>query len=396
MDLVKRGTTEIIPEDDLARKIEKSIKTKKPLNIKLGCDPSRPDLHLGHSVVLRKLRQFQMLGHQAILIIGDFTGMIGDPSGKNKTRPSLTLEETRRNGQSYFEQATKILSAQHITMLYNSEWLAKMSFADVIQLASKYTVARMLERDDFTERYKEGEPISVHEFLYPLAQAMDSVAIHADVELGGSDQKFNLLVGRAIQKEFGQEPQVILTMPLLVGTDGTEKMSKSYDNYIGISDTPKDLYGKTLKIPDTLIYTYFELTTDVPNKDLREIKKQLDGKTENPRDVKRRLARTLVQLYYDADVARKAEEEFDRIFVDKSLPDEIEELKLKAGDGNSTISSLLVDSKLASSKSDARRLIDQGGVSIDGQRVTDFNAPLPKKPEFIIKVGKRRFLRILQ
>lgn len=396
MDLVKRGATEIIPEEDLARKIERSIKTKKPLNVKLGCDPSRPDLHLGHSVVLRKLRQFQMLGHQAILIIGDFTGMIGDPSGKNKTRPSLTLEETRRNGQSYFEQATKILSAQHITMLYNSEWLAKMSFADVIHLASKYTVARMLERDDFFQRYKAGEPISMHEFLYSLAQAMDSVAVKADVELGGSDQKFNLLVGRDIQKEFGLEPQVILTTPLLVGTDGTEKMSKSYDNYIGISDAPKDMYGKTLRIPDTLIYPYFELTTDVPNKDLKEIKIELDGGKTNPRDVKRKLARTLVTLYYDADTAQKAEEEFDRIFVDKTLPDEVEEFKLKPGNGISNISTLMVSSKLASSRSDARRLIEQGGVSVDGEKITDINAPLPTKSVFILKVGKRRFLKVLQ
>ncbi len=396
MDLIKRGAREIIPEEDLARKIEKSIKTKKPLIVKLGCDPSRPDLHLGHSVVLRKLRQFQILGHQAILIIGDFTGMIGDPTGRSKTRPSRSLEDTRRNGQSYFEQATKILSAQHITMLYNSEWLAKMNFADVIQLASKYTVARMLERDDFTQRYKAGEPISVHEFLYPLAQAMDSVAIKADIELGGSDQKFNLLVGRDIQKEFGLEPQVILTMPLLVGTDGVEKMSKSYDNYIGISDTPKDIYGKTLRIPDSLIYSYFELTTDVSNKDLQEIKKQSESGSTNPRDLKRRLARTLVELYYDADLARKAEEEFDRIFVDKTLPDEVEEYRLKSENGISNVSGLMVSSKLASSKSDARRLIEQGGVSIDGDKITDFNAPLPTKSEFVIKVGKRRFLRVLQ
>ncbi len=396
MDLAKRGATEIIPEEDLARKIEKSIKTKKPLNIKLGCDPSRPDLHLGHSVVLRKLRQFQELGHQAVLIIGDFTGMIGDPSGRNKTRPSLSLEETRRNGQSYFEQATKVLSTQHITMLYNSEWLGKMSFADVIQLASKYTVARMLERDDFFKRYKAGEPISMHEFLYSLAQAMDSVAVKADVELGGSDQKFNLLVGRDIQKEFGLEPQVILTLPLLVGTDGVEKMSKSYDNYIAFSDTPKDLYGKTLRIPDSLIYTYFELTTDVANKELKEIRKQLDDSSMNPRDLKRRLARTLVTMYYDAETAQKAEEEFDRIFVEKSIPDEVQELQLKSGNGISNISTLMVTSKLASSKSDARRLIEQGGVSIDGEKVTDFNAPLPSKPEFVLKVGKRRFLRVVK
>jgi tyrosyl-tRNA synthetase len=391
MDVIKRGVFEIIPEEDLVKKLEHSIKTKKPLNIKLGCDPSRPDLHLGHSVVLRKLRQFQNLGHQAILIIGDFTGMIGDPSGKSKTRPSLTLAETRQNGQSYFEQATKILSSQRVTMQYNSEWLNKMSFADVIRLASKYTVARMLERDDFTVRYKAGEPISVHEFLYPLAQAMDSVAIHSDVELGGTDQKFNLLVGRDIQREFGQEPQVILMMPILAGTDGIEKMSKSLDNYIGVSDTPKDIYGKTLSIPDKLIYQYFELATDVPKKELLEIKKSLDNPNTNPRDIKRTLARTFVRMYHSQEAATAAEEEFDRIFVEKSIPDDIEEFTVSAP---MTIIALMAEAKLAASKGEARRLVDQGGVSIDGERISDPNVLLPDKSEFILKVGKRRFLKV--
>ncbi|MGB2866808.1 MAG: tyrosine--tRNA ligase [Bacteroidota bacterium] len=392
MDLIKRGVSEIIPEDDLAKKLEKAIKTQKPLNVKLGCDPSRPDLHLGHSVVLRKLRQFQDLGHQAILIIGDFTGMIGDPSGKSKTRPSLTLEETRRNGQTYFEQATRILSAQHITMFYNSEWLGKMAFADVLRLASKYTVARMLERDDFTERYKAGESIGVHEFLYPLAQAMDSVAIKADIELGGTDQKFNLLVGRDIQREFGQEAQVILTMPILPGTDGVEKMSKSLDNYIGINEPPREMYGKTLRIPDPLIYSYFELATDVPNKELKDIKTKLDDKSANPRDLKRKLARTIVELYHSADAAKKAEEEFDRIFIEKSVPDEIEEYRLPSGVND--IVTLMLQSKLATSKSDARRLIEQGGVSINGEKVLDPNNSLPTESEFLVKVGKRRFMKV--
>jgi tyrosyl-tRNA synthetase len=391
MDSIKRGAFEIIPEEDLVKKLENSIKTKKPLNIKLGCDPSRPDLHLGHSVVLRKLRQFQDLGHQAILIIGDFTGMIGDPSGKSKTRPSLTLQETRKNGQSYFEQATKILSSQRVTMQYNSEWLDKMSFADVIRLASKYTVARMLERDDFTIRYKAGEPISVHEFLYPLAQAMDSVAIHSDVELGGTDQKFNLLVGRDIQREFGQEPQVTLMMPILAGTDGVEKMSKSLDNYIGVNDSPKDIYGKTLSIPDTLIYQYFELATDVSTRDLERIKKTLSDPNTNPRDTKRSLAQTFVRMYHSQEAAVAAEEEFDRIFVDKSIPDTIEEFTVSAP---LTITALIAEAKLAASKSEARRLVDQGGVSIDGERVSDPNAALPEKKEFILKVGKRKFLKI--
>ena len=391
MDVIKRGTSEIIPEEDLVKKLEHSIKTNKPLNIKLGCDPSRPDLHLGHSVVLRKLRQFQDLGHIAILIIGDFTGMIGDPSGKSKTRPSLTLEETHRNGQSYFEQAEKILSKQRVSMQYNSDWLNKMSFADVIRLASKYTVARMLERDDFTIRYKAGEPISVHEFLYPLAQAMDSVAIHSDVELGGTDQKFNLLVGRDIQREYGQDPQVILTMPILVGTDGVEKMSKSLDNYIGVSDSPKEIFGKTLSIPDKLIYQYFELLTDVSKKELVEIKSALENVKTNPRDIKRQLARTLVRMYHSQTSADDAEKEFDRIFVQKSIPDNIEEFQRNK---SINIIALLTETKLVASKGEARRLIDQGGVSIDDERVTDPNMLVPNKDEFILKVGKRRFLKV--
>ena len=391
MDVIKRGTSEIIPEEDLVKKLERSIKNNKPLNVKLGCDPSRPDLHLGHSVVLRKLRQFQDLGHQVILIIGDFTGMIGDPSGKSKTRPSLTLEETHRNGQTYFEQAEKILSPERLSMQYNSDWLNSMSFADVIRLASKYTVARMLERDDFTVRYKAGEPISVHEFLYPLAQAMDSVAIHADVELGGTDQKFNLLVGRDIQREYGQEPQVILTMPILVGTDGVDKMSKSLDNYIGINDSPKEIFGKTLSIPDRLIYQYFELLTDVPTTELTVIKSSLENAQINPRDIKRQLARTLVRMYHSQSSADDAEKEFDRIFVQKSIPDNIEEFKRRE---SGTIITLLTDAKLAASKGEARRLIDQGGVSIDDERVTDPNLLLPEKDEFILKVGKRRFLKV--
>ena len=394
MDLIKRGVAEIIPEDDLVRKIERSIKTKKSLNIKLGCDPSRPDLHLGHSVVLRKLRQFQDIGHQAILIIGDFTGMIGDPSGRSKTRPALSMDDTRQNGQTYFEQATKILSAQRISMYYNSEWLGKMNFADVIKLASKYTVARMMERDDFSQRFKAGEPISVHELLYPLAQAMDSVAIKADVELGGTDQKFNLLVGRDIQREFGLEPQVTLMMPILPGTDGVEKMSKSLDNYIGISEPAREIYGKTLRIPDELIYAYFELTTDVTTKDLKSIKQELDQKKSNPRDLKRRLARSLVALYHSPDDASKSEEEFDRIFVQKALPDEVEEFEVRDNAGSVDILTLLTRAKLAASNGEARRLIEQGGVTIDGEKVTDHRAMLPEKPEFILKVGKRRFLRI--
>ena len=394
MDLIKRGVVEIIPEDELVKKIEKSIKTSKPLNIKLGCDPSRPDLHIGHSVVIRKLAQFQELGHQAILIIGDFTGMIGDPSGRNATRPALTLEATRINGNSYFEQASKILHKEKTKIVYNSEWLGKMSFEDVIKLASKYTVARMIERDDFTKRFKAGEPISVHEFLYPLAQAMDSVAIESDVELGGTDQKFNLLVGRDIQREYGMEPQVILTMPLLVGTDGVEKMSKSYDNYIGISDEPSQIFGRTLSIPDNLIYQYFELATNVSNQKLAEIKSQLAEDKSNPRDIKRELARTLVTMYHNQESAEIAQQEFDNIFINKGLPDEIEEFNI--GETKEiNILDLIILVNFAPSKGEARRLVLQGGVSIDGNKINDVQSSVSVTTGMILKVGKRKFIKLI-
>jgi len=394
MDIIKRGVVEIIPEDELVKKIEKSLKTSKPLNIKLGCDPSRPDLHIGHSVVIRKLAQFQELGHQAILIIGDFTGMIGDPSGRNATRPALTLEATRINGNSYFEQASKILHREKTKIVYNSEWLGKMSFEDVIKLASKYTVARMIERDDFTKRFKAGEPISVHEFLYPLAQAMDSVAIESDVELGGTDQKFNLLVGRDIQREYGIEPQVILTMPLLVGIDGVEKMSKSYDNYIGISDEPSQIFGRTLSIPDNLIYQYFELATNVSNQKLSEVKSLLADGSSNPRDIKRELARTIVTMYHNPEAAEIAQQEFDNIFINKGLPDEIEEFNV--GDNKEiNILDLIILVNFAPSKGEARRLLTQGGVSIDGEKISDVQSSISVKTGMILKVGKRKFIKLI-
>ncbi|MDD8016955.1 MAG: tyrosine--tRNA ligase [Bacteroidota bacterium] len=395
MDIIRRGVSEIIPEEDLARKIEKSLKTKKPLNIKLGCDPSRPDLHLGHSVVLRKLRQFQDLGHQAILIVGDFTGMIGDPSGRSKTRPSLSLEETKKNGQTYFDQAVKVLSDKNIKMVYNSEWLGKMSFTDVIKLASKYTVSQMLEREDFHTRFNKEEPISVHEFLYPLAQAMDSVAIESDVELGGTDQKFNLLVGRAIQREYGKEPQVILTMPILPGTDGVEKMSKSLDNYIGVNDSPKEMFGKTLSIPDKLIYDYFLLATNVPASELSKIQKQLADGSINPRDLKRQLAREIVALYHSPESATAAQEEFDRIFIKKDTPDVIEEITYGKIGSSVNILQLITETKLAPSKSEARRLVEQGGVSVNNEKISDAKMAITLNKAVIVKVGKRKFLKII-
>jgi tyrosyl-tRNA synthetase len=392
MKIIKRGATEIIPEEELVRKLEKSYKENKPLNIKLGCDPTRPDLHLGHSVVLRKLAQFQKLGHQAILIIGDFTAMIGDPSGKNSTRPPLTAEEAKQNAVSYWEQASKILDREKPKIVYNSEWLGKMKFEDVIKLASKYTVARMIERDDFTKRYKSGTPISLHEFLYPLAQAMDSVAIESDVELGGTDQKFNLLVGRDIQREYGKEPQVILTMPLLVGTDGTEKMSKSYDNYIGIDEAPNEMFGKALSIPDDLIYTYYELATDVPDEELAKIKKSLEDESVNPRDIKRALARKIVSMYHSEEAAVKAQEEFDKIFIKKGIPDDIPTKEMNVSEIG--IIDLIVEVGFAPSKGEARRLVQQGGVSIDGEKITDFKETVKLKEEQILKVGKRKFIKL--
>jgi len=397
LDLIKRGAAEIIPEEELKLKLEKSIKTGVPMNVKLGCDPSRPDLHLGHSVVLRKLRQFQDLGHVVTLIVGDFTGMIGDPSGRNKARPSMTLEETRRNGETYFDQALRILSKDNLKITYNSSWLGKMNFEEVIKLASKYTVARMLERDDFEKRYRAGEPISVHEFLYPLAQAMDSVAIKADIELGGTDQKFNLLVGRDIQREFGLEPQVILTMPLLVGTDGVEKMSKSLGNYIAITDTPDEMYGKTMSIPDTLIYDYFVLTTGIHESDLAEIKKSLESGTINPRDLKRRLGREIVSLYHGTGKAEEAQENFDRVFVRKEIPEEMIVRELLPADRDVPLFRILVKIGAASSSSDAVRLVKQGGVSVNGEKAVDpASAPFLDKSSisFNLKIGKRRFYQL--
>lgn len=394
MDLIRRGTFEIIPEEELVKKLEKSIKEGTHLNIKLGCDPSRPDLHIGHSVVLRKLAHFQSLGHLAILIIGDFTGMIGDPSGRNVTRPALSLEETRENGRSYFEQASKILDKEKTKIVYNSEWLGKMSFEDVIKLSSKYTVARMLERDDFTKRYKSGEPISMHEILYPLAQAMDSVAIKSDVELGGTDQKFNLLVGRDIQREFGLEAQVIITMPLIVGTDGVEKMSKSYNNYIGISESPKEIFGKTLSIPDSLIFNYFELATDLSKVELLEIKNKLADPKTNPRDVKRHLAKSLVTMYHTAEDAKNAEEEFDRIFVKKGTPDEVPEFLFQEN-REINILDLIILVNLAQSKGEAKRLVAQGGVTLDGEKITDLQKIILPKNGQILKVGKHKFIKLI-
>ena len=391
LKLINRGVEELIPEDQLVDKLNSSLKEDRPLQVKLGCDPSRPDLHVGHGVVLRKLRHFQDLGHQSILVIGDFTAMIGDPSGRNKTRPQLTLEETKENAQSYIEQAARILDIDKLKIVFNSEWLNTMNFSDVIKLSSHYTVARMLERDDFTKRYQSETPISIHEFMYPLAQGMDSVHLHADVELGGTDQKFNLLVGRDLQKEYGQEPQVVITLPLLEGTDGHDKMSKSYGNDIGLTDTPEDMYGKSMSITDEMILKYFTLAVDADDTLLSQVEKDLNDPSFNPRDAKRLLGRTLVALYYDENSALKAEQHFDQVIVNKDNPDDMTEFSL---DQDMNIIEVLHTSSLVESKSEARRLFNQGAIRIDGEKVADMNTMLSKGTEYIIKVGKRRFLKV--
>ena len=390
-ELISRGAEEIIPENDLKSKLEKSKSTGKPLVVKLGCDPSRPDLHVGHGVVLRKLRHFQDLGHEAILVIGDFTAMIGDPSGRNKTRPQLTLEEAKANAQSYIDQAGHILNIDTLKIVYNSDWLNVMNFSDVIRLSSHYTVARMLERDDFTKRYKSEIPISIHEFMYPLAQGMDSVELQADVELGGTDQKFNLLVGRDLQREYDQSPQAIVTCPLLEGRDGHEKMSKSYGNDIGLTDSPEDMYGKSMSISDDMIEKYFLLAADADEATMSQVKAQLSDTTVNPRDVKRALGRALVELYHGKDAAHQAEQHFDQVIVNKDAPEDMDEIILSK---NCSIIDIIADNGMTKSKGEARRMMKQGAVRIDNEKVTDIDLVISKGNEMVIKVGKRRFLRV--
>lgn len=395
MDIIRSGAEDVLPEEDLARKIERSIKTNKPLRIKFGCDPSRPDLHIGHAVVLHKMRQFQELGHTAVLIIGDFTAMIGDPSGRSKTRPALTLEETRLNGKSYVEQATLVLRAEGLEVLYNNDWLGKLSFHDVITLSSSITVAQMLERDDFTKRYKSNTPISLHEFLYPLAQGYDSVAMKSDVELGGTDQKFNLLIGRELQKSYGMEGQCIITMPILEGTDGVEKMSKSYNNYIGLTDSPREMFGRGMSVPDTLIARYFRYGACAKEQDIQTMQQGLNDGSLHPRTAKVTMAKAIVELYHGTDAAEAAFAEFERMFVKKDTPDDVELWEYN-GDSTVSIADILVESGLLPTKGEARRMIEQGGVSIDGEKVIDRLASIDISQERLFKVGKRKFLRIKQ
>ena len=392
MELIKKGSEEIIPENELVEKLEKSYLSGKPLTIKLGCDPSRPDLHIGHGVVLRKLRHFQDLGHQAVLVIGDFTAMIGDPSGRNKTRPQLTLKDAQENAKSYVEQSSSILDMKSLKVEYNSTWLNKMNFSDVINLSSSYTVARMLERDDFTKRFKQEVPISIHEFLYPLAQGQDSVELKADVELGGTDQKFNLLVGRDLQKSNGQSPQCIITTPLLEGTDGVEKMSKSYGNHIGLHDRAEEMYGKTLSISDGMILKWLLLAADAKTEVVKIAEKKLKDPNVNPMEIKRDLARRIVSLFYDDNVAEKAENYFNTIVVGKGVPDDIPEYSIKSED---LVINVIFNAGILKSKGEARRMVKQGAVKINGKSITDINTVIKPLKKQILKVGKRRFLKVI-
>jgi tyrosyl-tRNA synthetase len=384
--VLKRAVAEIIVADELVE----LLKSGKKLRLKEGFDPSAPDIHLGHMVGLRKLRQFQELGHQIVLIVGDWTAQIGDPSGASATRKMLTAEEVKVNAETYMKQFFKIVDKQKTEVRWQSEWFGKFNLADVVRLTSKFTVAQFLAREDFSKRFSEGKPIAITELLYPLMQAYDSVAIQADVEFGGTDQKFNLLVGRELQTIIGQKPQQVFMTPLLVGTDGSKKMSKSLGNYIGIAEPPETIYGKTMSIRDDLIMQYFELVTDVPDKELAEFKKQLESGAENPMVLKKRLAREVVTQLYGENEAREAGENFIKVVQKKELPDEIREFQI---DADTTVSRLLVDAGLAASRSEANRLILQGAVSIDGMKIIDINQNVGKN--VIIKAGKRRYLKTI-
>ncbi len=398
MKVIRRRAVEIITEQDLEAKVKKSIETGKPLKVKLGLDPNRPDIHIGHMVVIDKLRDFQELGHEVVLIVGTFTGFIGDPSERDSTRPQISFEEVMQHAGTYFEQVQGVLDPDKTQIVSNADWLMPLNFADILGIASKVTVAQILERDDFESRYKEGKPISLQEFLYPLAQAYDSVAVESDIELGGTDQKFNCLVGRNLQRSFGQEPQCVITTPLLVGTDGVKKMSKSLDNYIGIADDPDTMYGRVMSIPDNVLIDYFTLATDKPLDWIADLEKTLQHGQVHPMEVKKELARTIVGRYHDEDAARKAESQFEQVFSRRELPDDMPEYaitdELREKDGKVWIIKLITSAGMASSNSEAKRLVKQGAVTLDGERIDDFEAHLALKDGQVLKVGKRRFARV--
>jgi len=390
LELIRRGAEEVLVEEELVKKLQRG----KPLRIKAGFDPTAPDLHLGHTVLINKLRQFQDLGHEVMFLIGDFTGMIGDPTGKSATRPPLTRDEVLENAQSYEAQIFKILDPAKTLVVFNSSWMGEMSAADMIQLAARHTVARMLERDDFSKRYKGGQPIAIHEFMYPLVQGYDSVALKADVELGGTDQKFNLLVGRQLQEVYGQEPQVVITVPILEGLDGVQKMSKSLGNYIGIEDAPEEMFGKLMSISDDLMWRYFELLSFRPLAEIEGFRAEIAAGA-NPRDIKFRLGEELVARFHSVESATKAREAFIARFQKGAMPDDIPEVTLQAVDGGVPIANALKEAGLVSSTSEALRMLKQGAVRIDGERVDDRALTLAAGASVVCQVGKRRFARIL-
>lgn len=392
LDFLKKGAVDLIREEDLKAKLERAEKTKKPLRVKLGLDPTAPDIHVGHTVVIRKLKAFQDLGHTVIFLIGDFTGMIGDPSGKNVTRPPLSREEIDANAETYKAQMFKLLDPEKTELRFNAEWMDKFTAADFVKLCAKTTVKQILERDDFTKRMADEKPISLHELLYPLVQGYDSVALESDVELGGTDQKFNLLMGRNLQREFAQEPQVIMTTPLLEGLDGVNKMSKSLNNYIGITEPANEMFGKVMSISDDLMWKYYELLTDLAPPEISNLRSQI-ASGENPRNIKVQLAKFIISDFHSASAADAAEEDFNRRFVQKEVPDEIEEKQIAAGSYN--LAQLLADTGLAASKGEARRLIEQGGVKVNGEKATASNADIAISGEGVLfQVGKRKFLKV--
>ncbi len=393
IEIIKRGAVEIIDDEDLAKILEESTKTNKPLRVKAGFDPTAPDLHLGHTVLLQKMKQFQELGHEVIFLVGDFTGMIGDPTGKSETRKSLTREDVNRNAKTYLEQVYKVLDPNKTTVMFNSEWMNKFTSVDMINLAAKYTVARMIERDDFQKRLANNQPVSLHELFYPLIQGYDSVAIKSDIELGGTDQKFNLLVGRDLQRSYSLPPQVIITMPLLEGTDGVQKMSKSLGNSIGVLESPNEMFGKLLSISDDLMWRYFELLSEISGEELKQIKLQTQEGKLNPKTVKVRLAKEIVGRYHDLEKADQAETEFENVFKNKNLPKDIPTIE-SWGAERRWICKVLADAKICGSTSEAKRMVKQGAVSIDGEKVTDDSLEIQGDQEYLIKVGKKRFLRI--
>lgn len=396
--VLKRGAAEIVPEGELKRKIMNSVAEGRPLRIKLGLDPSAPDIHIGHAVVMRKLRQFQEFGHRIQLIIGDFTGMIGDPTGKSETRRQLSKEEVERNAETYKRQIFKILAPAQTEVWFNSRWLEPMNFADVVKLAAKTTVARLLERDDFTKRFQNGQPISLHEFFYPLMQGTDSVALSSDVELGGTDQKFNLLMGRTLQKESGLEPQVVMMMPLLEGLDGVKKMGKSLGNYIGVGEEPNEIYGKAMSVPDELMGKYFELATDIGGNELQDLQAALLEGSLHPRDAKMKLAFTLVRMFHGENAARQAQEHFTAVFQQRGIPADIQEAgiaRTDLDDGKIRLSRLLTTVGFAASGSEAKRSIREGAVRINQKKLTDADEEVAVQTGDILQVGKRKFAKLL-